>query len=93
MEKYTTIFVIIYFLMINLVGFIMMGIDKSKAKKQQWRTKEKTIFLSAIIGGSLGIWIGMQYFRHKTKHNTFIFGIPIIFIIQVIIFLYMKINY
>lgn len=62
-----------------------MGIDKRRAKKKQWRVKEKTLFLIAILGGSIGSILGMYTFHHKTKHKNFVFGLPIILVIQVII--------
>ncbi|HIT90294.1 MAG TPA: DUF1294 domain-containing protein [Candidatus Merdenecus merdavium] len=82
--------VILYYLIfINTIGFLSMGYDKYKAKKQLWRTKEKTLFFIAIIGGSVGSILGMQVFRHKTKHLSFTLGFPIIFLIQfAAIFLY-----
>ena len=60
-----------YLLIINIVGFAGMGIDKRKAEKRQWRTPETTLFLIAAIGGSIGSIAGMKYFRHKTKHWYF----------------------
>lgn len=68
-----------------------MFLDKQKAKKHKWRIPENTLMLVAIIGGSIGSIIGMQTFRHKTKHIKFKFGIPIILILQVILlFLFFK---
>ena len=62
-----------------------MGIDKQRAKNNQWRIRERTLFLVAMIGGSIGIFLGMEVFRHKTKHKKFIFGIPIIMLVQITI--------
>ena len=78
-------FSMIYFLIINCIGFIIMKIDKSKAKHHLYRISEKVLFTVAIIGGSLGVWLGMYLFHHKTKHWYFVWGIPIIVIIQMII--------
>ena len=75
----------IYFLIINCIGFIIMKIDKSKAKHHLCRISEKALFTVAIIGGSLGVWLGMYLFHHKTKHWYFVWGIPIIVIIQMMI--------
>lgn len=83
----------IYFLVINLIGFLAMGFDKFKAKKNYWRTKEKTLFIIALIGGSIGSIIGMYTFRHKTKHNSFVFGMPIILAMQMGIILYLLFKY
>ena len=86
------IYLVIYLVIINIAAFASMGIDKAKAKKQAWRIPEKTLFLLAIIGGSLGSIIGMQTFRHKTKHWYFKWGMPAIFVLQVAlaIFLYYR---
>ena len=75
----------IYLLVINLFGFFAMGLDKHKAKKGKWRIPEKTLFLLAILGGSLGTTIGMHVFHHKTKHWYFKFGMPVIFVIQMLL--------
>lgn len=74
-----------YLLLINLGSFVLFGIDKFKAKHHLWRISEKTLFLSAILGGSFGARLGMEVFRHKTKHKSFVIGIPIIFLLQVIL--------
>lgn len=76
---------IVYLLLANLVGFVLMGVDKHKAKKKQWRIPEKTLFLSAILGGSIGALYGMHLFRHKTKHKSFKFGIPAILVMQMVL--------
>lgn len=75
----------IYFGVINLSGFIMMGIDKRKAIKQVWRTPESSLFLVAILGGSLGSLIGMYSFRHKTQKKTFKYGMPFILFLQLLV--------
>lgn len=75
----------IYFIGVNLLGFIMMGIDKRKAVKQKFRIPELTLFIISIIGGSLGSLLAMYSFRHKTKKKKFKFGIPFIIIIQLLI--------
>lgn len=71
-----------YLIVINIVAFSLMGIDKSKAKRKVWRIPEKTLFLSAAIGGSVGAIVGMYFFHHKTKHWYFKWGMPVILIIQ-----------
>lgn len=76
---------IVYLLLANLVGFVLMGVDKHKAKKKQWRIPEKTLFLSAILGGSIGALYGMHLFRHKTKHKSFVFGMPAILVVQMLL--------
>lgn len=74
----------IYFVAVNIAAFALMGIDKRKAVKKQWRIPEKTLFLSAIIGGSVGSIVGMKTFRHKTKHWYFKYGMPAILIVQLV---------
>lgn len=81
---------LIYFLIINAVGLFMMGIDKLRAKKQLWRVPEKTLFLVALLGGSIGTNVGMYVFRHKTKHWYFVIGMPLILIVQVVLGLWLK---
>jgi uncharacterized membrane protein YsdA (DUF1294 family) len=75
--------VITYLLIANLVGFSLMGIDKSKAKRHAWRIPEKTLFLASLLGGSVGTWAGMYVFRHKTKHWYFVVGMPLILAVQI----------
>lgn len=75
---------IIYLLIINALGFLLMLIDKYKARKNLWRIPEKTLLGVALIGGSIGSYAGMQIFRHKTKHPQFYIGIPIIMAVQLI---------
>ncbi len=78
-----------YLLIINLLLFFTMGIDKLKAKSGGRRVPEARLFFLALIGGSLGGIAGMQLFRHKTRHNSFRFGFPAIFIAQLGIALYL----
>lgn len=76
---------IIYIILINLIGFCIMGIDKWKAKRRRWRVPERTLFLIALLCGSIGILIGMYVFRHKTKKLIFAIGIPAILVIQLLL--------
>lgn len=78
----------IYLAIINLTGFFAMFLDKQKAKRDKWRIPEKTLFLLALLGGSLGTTLGMNLFRHKTKHWYFKFGMPLILIVQLILLVY-----
>ena len=87
--KTVTIIIIAYLFIINLVGFASMGIDKRKAIKRAFRIPEATLFLYAILGGSIGSIAGMQLFRHKTQHWYFKYGMPAILIIQLILVLYL----
>lgn len=74
--------IIAYFIITNVIGFALMGIDKRKAKKGSFRIPEATLFSIAIIGGSIGSILGMFLFRHKTKHWYFVIGLPVIFGLQ-----------
>ena len=82
MNNLTTI-ILIYLLIINVVTFIVYGIDKYKAKHAKWRISEATLLLLAAIGGSIGAWCGMKVWHHKTMHKKFKYGVPAIFILQV----------
>ncbi|WP_022750965.1 DUF1294 domain-containing protein [Eubacterium sp. 14-2] len=73
---------VIYLAFVNLAGFFLMGLDKWKAKHKKWRISEKTLFLAAIVGGSIGTWAGMYVFRHKTRHWYFTVGMPLILVLQ-----------
>ena len=84
MPSFTRIF-LIYLIIINLIAFFLMAADKSRARKHQWRIPEKTLFLSAILGGSIGAIAGMYTFHHKTKHWYFVIGMPAILMIQVVL--------
>ena len=68
-----------------LLGFILMGVDKRRAIRHAWRIPEAHLFGCAILGGSLGSILGMYTFRHKTKHWYFVFGMPAILLIQIIL--------
>ena len=75
---------IVYLLLINIAAFALFGADKRKARRGDWRISEKGLFLSAVLGGSLGAMIGMRLFHHKTKHWYFVIGIPAILVLQII---------
>lgn len=75
----------IYLLIVNAAGFLLMLIDKKKAVRRRWRIPEKTLFLTAAIGGSVGSIMGMYTFRHKTKHLQFTLGMPAILIVQLLL--------
>ena len=74
--------ILIYLLAINAVTFIIYGIDKYKAKHAKWRISEATLLLLAVFGGSIGAWCGMKVWRHKTMHKKFKYGVPMIFLLQ-----------
>ncbi len=73
----------IYLVLVNLLGFFLMGEDKRRAKNHLWRISEKNLFLCSLLGGSLGSWAGMYVFRHKTKHWYFVVGMPLILAAQI----------
>ena len=81
-----------YLLAINVVTFIMYGIDKYKAKKAKWRISEATLLLLAVLGGSIGAWMGMKVWHHKTMHKKFKYGIPAILFIQIALMAYLHMN-
>ena len=81
-----------YLLVINAVAFIMYGIDKYKAKKAKWRISEATLLLLAVLGGSIGAWMGMKVWHHKTMHKKFKYGIPAILMIQIALMEYLHMN-
>ena len=78
----------VYLLLINCLGFLIMGYDKYKAKKGEWRTPEKTLMTIALLGGSLGTTCGMYFFRHKTKKMRFSAGFPVILVLDIVIIVY-----
>lgn len=82
---------VLYVAAINLFGFIQMGIDKRRARRHAWRISEAQLFWAALLGGSIGSILGMYVFRHKTKHWYFVWGMPAILILQIIIVCYLRI--
>ena len=83
MAKYLLYAAGIYLLGVNLIAFLLMGIDKRRAKKDLWRIKERTRFLPGLLGGGVGGILGMKTFRHKTKHWDFRYGFPAILILEI----------
>ncbi len=83
-----------YLIVINVITLIVYGIDKWKAKYNKWRIPEATLLILATVGGSIGAWMGMKLFHHKTMHKKFKYGVPTIFILQIVIalFIYLKIS-
>lgn len=87
-EIFTVKNIIIYFVIINIIGFLIMYIDKQKAKKGKWRIPEKTLFIITALGGGIGTIAGMYIFRHKTQKIAFVIGFPAITILEIIALLY-----
>ena len=71
-----------YLIFVNLAAFLLMGADKSRARRHLWRIPESCLFGAALLGGSLGAWAGMYCFRHKTKHTRFVLGLPLLLAVQ-----------
>ena len=82
--------ILIYLAVINVATFFTYGIDKWKAKKSMWRIRETALLALAVLGGSIGAWLGMKVWHHKTMHKKFKYGIPFILIAQIalLIFIY-----
>ena len=77
--------ILIYLIAINVVTFFLYGMDKWKAKRSKWRISEATLLGLAVIGGSIGAWLGMKVWHHKTMHKKFKYGLPLILIVQIAI--------
>lgn len=76
--------ILFYIVGVNVITFYMMARDKRKAKKREYRIPERTFWLLGVLGGATGCYLGMRVFRHKTKHRSFVIGMPFILIIQLI---------
>lgn len=85
-------FMVVYLAVMTAIGFLSMYIDKKRAREHRWRIPEKTLFLIAVLGGSIGSNLGMRVFRHKTKHWYFVVGMPMILVLQIaaVCLFYMK---
>jgi len=81
-------YIIIYLLLINLINFALMYVDKEKAKQRKYRIPEKAFFILALLGGAFGGWAGMYVFHHKTKHWYFVVFIPAILLVQIVAYTY-----
>ena len=84
--------VLIYLAVINVVTFFVYGIDKWKAKKSKWRIRETALLGLAVLGGSIGAWLGMKVWHHKTQHKKFKYGVPAIIIIQLALIVFFIIS-
>lgn len=81
-----------YLITVNIVSFILYGIDKYKAKRGKWRISEATLLAMAVIGGSIGAWTGMKVWHHKTMHKKFTIGVPLVFALQVALAIYFHVR-
>ena len=82
--------ILIYLLMINLIGFLMMWSDKRRAKWGKWRIPEQTLFIVTALGGGVGTIAGMYMFRHKTKKLKFTIGLPLVVFLEIVLIIYLK---
>ncbi len=87
-EIFTIKNIVIYFVVINIIGFFIMWLDKRKAIKGSWRTSEKTLFIITALGGGIGTTAGMYAFRHKTQKIQFVIGFPFITILEIVTIMY-----
>ncbi|MDC3412600.1 DUF1294 domain-containing protein [Aquibacillus sp. 3ASR75-11] len=83
------ILIITYFGIINITAFFTMGVDKRRSKSKHWRIPERRLWLLTLFGGAIGAYYGMRTFRHKTKHLQFKYGLPIVALLQVILYVYL----
>ena len=91
--KDITIITVLYLLAINLLTVLLYGIDKWKAKRAQWRIPESVLLGMAAIGGSIGAWLGMRVWHHKTQHKKFRYGVPAILLVQIVLLVWIVVNY
>ena len=80
--------VLAYFITVNVLGLVLFGIDKWKAKHDKWRISEATLLSVTAIGGSIGAWVGMKVWHHKTIHKKFKYGIPLVMVLQFVLLLF-----
>ena len=80
--------VLSYFITVNVLGLVLFGIDKWKAKHDKWRISEATLLSVTAIGGSIGAWVGMKVWHHKTMHKKFKYGIPLVMVLQFVLLLF-----
>ena len=81
--------ILYYLVAVNVATFLVYGIDKFKAKRGKWRISEFTLLILAIIGGSIGAWLGMKVWHHKTMHKKFKYGLPLILMAQIALVCYL----
>lgn len=81
-----------YLLLINAATFLVYGFDKWRARRDGWRVRERTLFVLPLLGGTVGAFLGMRVFRHKTRHWYFVFGIPAIFVLQAALVIFIQLR-
>ena len=88
LEIFSVRTIVIYFIVLNIIGFLAMWIDKRRAKRSAWRIPENTLLLITVLGGGIGTILGMYTFRHKTKKIKFTIGFPVILILEIVLIIY-----
>jgi len=88
MKGVTLPVVLVYLIAVNALGLVLFGIDKWKAKHDKWRISEATLLSVTVIGGSIGAWVGMKVWHHKTMHKKFKYGIPLVMVLQFALLLF-----
>ena len=78
---------------VNAVAFIVYGIDKYRARNGKWRIPEATLLMLAVVGGSVGAWLGMKSRHHKTRHRKFRYGVPAILLLQIVVATLLYVNH
>ena len=81
---------LVWLVLVNVLDFALMGVDKRRARRDAWRVRERTFFLLALLGGTLGAILGMRLFRHKTKHWYFRYGLPVLLAVQVVLGVFLR---
>ena len=84
-----TVIIIVALVFINILTFFLYGVDKWKAKRDKWRVSEAALIWMAVFGGSIGAWLGMKAWHHKTQHKKFRYGIPLILLVQIALVIYL----
>lgn len=85
--------IVLYLVFINVLTFLLYGIDKWKAKRFRWRIPESVLLGMAAVGGSVGAWLGMRIWHHKTQHKKFRYGVPAILVAQIVLLVWVVVNY
>lgn len=88
-----TTIIVFYLVILNVLTFLLYGIDKWKAKRSRWRIPESALLGMAAVGGSVGAWLGMRVWHHKTQHKKFHYGVPAILLAQIVLLVWAVVNY
>lgn len=88
-----TTIIVFYLVILNVLTFLLYGIDKWKAKRSRWRIPESALLGMAAVGGSVGAWLGMRVWHHKTQHKKFRYGVPAILVVQIVLLVWAVVNY